>query len=167
MHDVGKVAAPDHVLLKPGSLTASERQQIEAHTEVGHRMLADSPSELLKLAASIARTHHERVDGHGYSQRLAGAEIPLEGRIVAIADVFDALTRDRVYRGALPQAEALAVMAADTGHFDTDLFALFVAEVVPSLGDDPHPAPCLPTAREAAGAAATPPAGATSAPQSA
>jgi HD superfamily phosphodiesterase len=136
LHDLGKVAAPDQVLLKPGALTKRERELMQAHAEIGHRLLADSSSALLKLAASIARTHHERIDGGGYSRRLHDDEIPLEGRIVAIADVFDALTRDRVYRTAVPVDEAIAIMRSDTGHFDPELLGHFVDEVVPSLPFD-------------------------------
>jgi hypothetical protein len=133
LHDVGKVASPDEVLKKRGALTPEERTLIEAHTEVGYELLADSASSLLRLAASIARTHHERFDGGGYSHRLRDGEIPLEGRIVAITDVFDALTQHRVYRDALPRVEALAIMRADTGHFDPDLLELFITHVVPEL----------------------------------
>ncbi len=133
LHDLGKVAAPDDVLLKQGSLTDLERRQIEVHPEVGHRLLADSSSALLKLAASLALTHHERVDGGGYARQLSDQEIPLEGRIVAIADVFDALTNDRVYRKALPLDTAIAMMRADVGHFDQDLLELFITQVVPNL----------------------------------
>ena len=133
LHDLGKVAAPDGVLKKPGALTPEERAVIQAHTEVGYELLADSASALLRLAASIARTHHERYDGGGYSHRLHDGEIPLEGRIVAIADVFDALTQHRVYRGALPRTEAVAIMRGDAGHFDPQLLELFIEHVVPAL----------------------------------
>lgn len=133
LHDLGKVAAPDAILLKPGLLTERERKLMQAHAEIGHRLLADSSSALLKLAASIARTHHERIDGSGYARRLQDDEIPLEGRIVAIVDVFDALTHTRVYRRALPVSEALATMREDVGHFDPELLELFVGQVVPAL----------------------------------
>jgi putative two-component system response regulator len=101
LHDVGKIAIPDRVLLKPGSLTESERRMMERHTEIGYRMLADSSSELLDVAAAIALSHHERFDGTGYPHGLAGEAIPLEGRIAAVADVFDAITSNRVYRPTL------------------------------------------------------------------
>jgi putative nucleotidyltransferase with HDIG domain len=133
LHDVGKVATPDEVLKKAGALTHEERQVIQNHTEVGYELLADSASSLLRLAASIARTHHERFDGGGYSQRIGESQIPLEGRIVAIADVFDALTQKRVYRNALPAREAVAIMRADEGHFDPDLLDIFITTVVPVL----------------------------------
>jgi putative two-component system response regulator len=136
LHDIGKVAAPDRVLLKQGALTEQERLVIQAHPDIGHRMLADSSSDLLQLAASIALTHHERLDGDGYSQHLYEREIPLEGRIVAIADVFDALTHDRVYRKALPVGEALEIMQTDAGHFDPALLDLFITSVVSELPFD-------------------------------
>ena len=97
LHDVGKIAIPDRILLKPGSLTDSERRVMERHAEIGHRLLADSSSELLDVAATIALSHHERFDGTGYPRGIAGEAIPLEGRIAAVADVFDAVTSNRVY----------------------------------------------------------------------
>jgi len=119
MHDVGKVATSDGILRKSGSLTLSEREEMERHTTVGYEILADSESELLQLAAKIALTHHERWDGSGYPRGLAGEEIPLEGRITAVADVFDALLSDRPYRAALPLDDALEVIREGRGiHFD-------------------------------------------------
>jgi putative two-component system response regulator len=119
MHDVGKVATPDHILRKQGPLTVEERKQMERHTTVGCAILADSDSELLRLAATIALTHHERWDGSGYPQGLAGEAIPLEGRITAVADVFDAVLSDRCYRPAMSVDEALEVMRDGRGtHFD-------------------------------------------------
>lgn len=119
MHDVGKVATPDGVLRKRGPLTPAERKEMERHTTVGYEILADSQSELLQLAAKIALTHHERWDGAGYPQGLAGEEIPIEGRITAVADVFDALLSDRCYRSALSIDDAVEVMKEGRGaHFD-------------------------------------------------
>jgi PAS domain S-box-containing protein len=119
MHDVGKVATPDYILRKDGPLTPEEREVMERHTTVGYQILADSESELLRLAATIALTHHERWDGGGYPQGLVGARIPIEGRITAVADVFDALLSDRCYRPALPIEEAVEVMRQGRGtHFD-------------------------------------------------
>jgi putative two-component system response regulator len=115
MHDVGKVGIPDQILLKPGSLTAEERATMQRHAEIGYRILAGSRAELLQLAATIAWTHHERLDGGGYPRGLAGEEIPLEGRIAAVADVFDALTRDRVYRPRFARADALSLLEAGRG----------------------------------------------------
>ncbi len=119
MHDVGKVATPDGVLRKRGPLTPAERKEMERHTTVGYEILADSESELLQLAATIALTHHERFDGAGYPRGLAGEQIPIAGRITAVADVFDALLSDRCYRSALSVDEAVAVIKEGRGtHFD-------------------------------------------------
>ena len=127
MHDVGKVATPDAILTKPGPLTAEERREMERHTEVGHEILAGSDSDLLRLAASIALTHHERWDGSGYPRGLRAEEIPIEGRIVAVADVFDALTSDRSYRPAFSVEKAMTMISEGRGsHFDPDLVDLLV-----------------------------------------
>lgn len=127
LHDVGKVAIPDSILLKPGRLTQEEFEVVKGHAQAGHDMLSDSASELVQLGASIALTHHEHFDGEGYPHGLPGEQIPLEGRIAAIADVFDALTTDRVYRSAMPVASALEIMQAQRGkHFDPQLLDLFV-----------------------------------------
>jgi HD-GYP domain-containing protein (c-di-GMP phosphodiesterase class II) len=122
MHDVGKIAISDEILHKPGPLTAEERREMETHTIVGHRILADSESELLQTAARIALTHHEWFDGSGYPRGLSAGAIPLEGRIVAVADVFDALISDRCYRPALPVEEAVALIRRERGtHFDPEI----------------------------------------------
>jgi putative two-component system response regulator len=121
MHDVGKVAVPDEVLLKPGPLTPAERDQMERHAGIGYDVLRASDGDLMQLAASIAWAHHERIDGNGYPRGLKGEEIPPEARIVAVADVFDALTHDRVYRPALPFDEVLEIMSGGRGsHFDPE-----------------------------------------------
>jgi putative two-component system response regulator len=126
MHDVGKIGIPDRILLKPGTLTAEERQVMEAHAEIGYRMLAGSGAELLDLAAIMALTHHERIDGEGYPRGLAGDDIPIEGRITAVADVFDALTSDPVYRPAFEPDEARELMLEQRGtQFDARLLDLF------------------------------------------
>jgi putative two-component system response regulator len=126
MHDVGKIGIPDRILLKPARLTEDERRVMEAHPEMGHRILAGSGVELLDLAAEMALTHHERIDGSGYPGRAAGDAIPIEGRICAIADVFDALTSDRVYRQAFQPDEARAMMVEGRGtQFDAELLDLF------------------------------------------
>jgi len=96
MHDVGKLGTPDNILLKPGPLTPDERKVMKQHAEMGYRILSNSSSDMLSLAATVALTHHEQVNGGGYPQGLVEDEIPLEGRIAAVADVFDALTTDRV-----------------------------------------------------------------------
>ena len=127
MHDVGKIGIPDSILLKPDDLTQAERETMETHAELGHKILAGSESELLELAASIAYTHHERLDGKGYPQGLSGEEISIEGRIAAIADVFDALSTDRIYRKAFPLGKVVEVMREGRGtHFDPQLLDPFI-----------------------------------------
>jgi len=122
MHDVGKIATPDGVLRERGPLTSSERKRMESHTIVGHEILADSKSELLEMAATIALTHHEWFDGSGYPQGLHNRQIPIEGRIVATADVLDALLSDRPYRPALTVEQATKLIAEESGaHFDPDV----------------------------------------------
>jgi putative two-component system response regulator len=126
MHDVGKIGTPDSILLKPGPLTPEERAIMQQHAEIGYQILAGSTSDLMQLAASIALTHHERVDGTGYPRGLSDEEIPEAGRIAAVADVFDALTTNRVYRKAYALGEALDIMREGRGtHFDPDLLDLF------------------------------------------
>jgi putative two-component system response regulator len=122
LHDVGKVAIPDNILLKRGKLTQQEFEAMKGHAETGFQMLSGAASEVVQLGALIARTHHERWDGSGYPRGLAGEDIPPEGRIAAIADVFDALTSDRVYRPAFPVKSAIEMMRAERGqHFDPEL----------------------------------------------
>jgi HD-GYP domain-containing protein (c-di-GMP phosphodiesterase class II) len=130
LHDIGKLGVPNRILLKPAALTAGERRIVEQHAAIGYRILAGTGSELLDLAATIALTHHERFDGRGYPNRLAGEQIPLEGRIAAVADVYDALTSRRVYRDALPADEATALMRAGSGsHFDPAVLDAFLHAV--------------------------------------
>ncbi len=127
LHDVGKVAISDSILRKHGRLSEPEMEVIKTHAEIGYEMLAGSASEVVRLGALIARTHHERWDGRGYPHRLAGEEIPKEGRIAAVADVFDALTSDRVYRPAFPVRSALDTMCEGRGtHFDPELLDVFI-----------------------------------------
>ncbi|HEV2757666.1 MAG TPA: HD domain-containing phosphohydrolase [Actinomycetota bacterium] len=126
LHDVGKIGIPDEILLRAGPLSAEERSTMQTHTEIGHCILRGSDSPLLELAAQIALTHHEKFDGTGYPRRLKGDAIPLAGRIAAIADVFDALTSDRVYRPRFPLLKAIEMMKKETGsHFDPDLLQVF------------------------------------------
>jgi putative two-component system response regulator len=128
LHDVGKVAVPDSVLLKRGRLTPDEFDIIRRHAETGYQMLAGSASEIVQLGALVARTHHERWDGGGYPRGLADERIPVEGRIAAVADVFDALTSDRVYRSALPVRAAMKMMQDERArHFDPELLDAFYA----------------------------------------
>jgi putative two-component system response regulator len=130
MHDIGKIGTPDHVLLKPGRFTDEEFGVIARHAEIGYRILSGSDSELLKVAATIAYTHHEHYDGTGYPRGLQGEAIPIEGRIVAIADAFDALTTQRVYKPAFAISHAIELMLKNRGkHFDPELLDLFVASV--------------------------------------
>ncbi|MGH2911288.1 MAG: HD domain-containing phosphohydrolase [Solirubrobacteraceae bacterium] len=136
LHDVGKVAIPDAILLKPGSLTPEERAIVETHTEEGHRLLRGSSSSILDMGATVALSHHERWDGGGYPRGLSAEKIPIEGRIVAIADVFDALTSHRVYRDAFSVEEAVQMMLDESGrHFDPVLLHAFM-EVLDSSGAD-------------------------------
>jgi putative two-component system response regulator len=133
MHDVGKIGTPDSILLKPGRLTPDERAIMEQHAEMGYYILEHPTSELLQLAASIALTHHEKVDGTGYPRGLRDEVIPVEGRISAIADVFDALTTNRVYRKAFPMERALEMLRDGRGtHFDAGLLDLFF-EAMPAV----------------------------------
>jgi putative two-component system response regulator len=130
LHDVGNVAISDRILLKPGKLTERELETIKTHAEIGYEMLCGSSSEVVQLGARIARSHHERWDGTGYPRGLVGEEIPLEGRIAAVADVFDALTSDRVYRSAFPFKVAVETMRAERGtHFDPEVLDAFIEEL--------------------------------------
>jgi HD-GYP domain-containing protein (c-di-GMP phosphodiesterase class II) len=134
LHDVGKIAIPDAVLQKPGALTPDERVEMEKHALIGHQILAGSESPLLDMAAGIALTHHEHWDGGGYPNGLVGTDIPVEGRMAAIADVFDALTSDRVYRPAMTVERSLAIMSEGRGsHFDPELLDVFFDSIVEVL----------------------------------
>jgi methanogenic corrinoid protein MtbC1 len=136
LHDVGKVAIPDSILLKPGPLTPAERAIVETHAEEGHRLVRGSSSSILDMAATIALSHQEKWDGSGYPRGLVGEEIPIEGRIVAVADVFDALTSDRVYRKAFSVEEAVKMMREERGHhFDPIVLDAFM-EVLGRSGPD-------------------------------
>jgi putative two-component system response regulator len=130
LHDIGKIAVPDAILLKPGPLAGDERAGMQRHAEIGHRLLRDSGIALLDVAATIAWTHHERFDGSGYPRCLAGEDIPAAGRVAAVADVFDALITDRVYRPARSVEEAIATIAGERGrHFDPRVVDAFLVEV--------------------------------------
>ncbi|WP_187968000.1 HD domain-containing phosphohydrolase [Aquibium microcysteis] len=126
MHDIGKVGIRDDVLLKQGSLTATERAHIDTHTSIGAAILAGSSCDLLQLAATIAVSHHEHWDGSGYPKGLSGEDIPLVGRIAAVADVFDALTSERAYKCAWTVDRAFQHLREQAGrHFDPDCVAAF------------------------------------------
>ena len=128
MHDIGKIGTPDHVLLKPGKFTQEEFGVIAQHAEIGYRILSGSDAELLKVAAVIAYTHHERFDGTGYPRGLKSDAIPIEGRIASIADAFDALTTQRVYKPAFELSHAIELMLKHRGqHFDPELLDIFIA----------------------------------------
>jgi len=127
MHDVGKIGISDTILLKPGKLTKEEFDVIKKHCEIGFNILSNSNSELLDIAATIALSHHEKWDGSGYPNGDSGENIPFEGRISAIADVFDALTSNRVYKPAFSVEKAKAIMMEGRGgHFDPELLDLFM-----------------------------------------
>ena len=133
MHDVGKIGIPDAVLRKPGPLDADEWATMRRHPEIGAEIIGEYPSGVLQLAREIALAHHEKWDGSGYPRGLAGEAIPLSARIVAIADVFDALTTRRPYKEPWPVQEAMNHIAAQAGkHFDPALVALF-APLLPQL----------------------------------
>ena len=127
MHDVGKIGIPDAILQKPGKLTSEEWAVMRTHPEVGAQIIGEHPSGVLRLARSLALEHHEKWDGSGYPAGLAGEAISLEARIVALADVFDALTSERPYKAAWPVEQAMALITEQAGqHFDPPLVALFV-----------------------------------------
>ena len=133
MHDVGKIGIPDAVLRKPGPLDAAEWDTMRRHPEIGAEIIGEYPSGVLQLAREIALAHHEKWDGSGYPRDLAGEAIPVSARIVAIADVFDALTTRRPYKEPWPVQEAMNHIAAQAGkHFDPALVALF-APLLPQL----------------------------------
>lgn len=142
MHDIGKLGVPDSVLLKPGRLTAGEFEVIKQHTVIGGRILENSHQPLVRMAWQIALHHHERWDGRGYPHGLAGEDIPLAARVVAVADVYDALTSDRVYRPGMAGSKALAIIRQGRGnHFDPRLVDLFLDLPGELLGLSPGQAP--------------------------
>jgi putative two-component system response regulator len=135
MHDIGKIGVSDDVLRKPGKLTSEEMAEMRKHPIIGSQILAGSDSELLRLGGLIALTHHERWDGGGYPRQLAGEQIPVEGRIVAIADVFDALTSERTYKPAFEVDHAVAIMTEERAkHFDPALLDVFLTLVDDIVG---------------------------------
>ena len=138
LHDVGKVAIPDNILLKPGKLTDEEMAVIRTHATIGERILADSSCELIRLGAQIAAGHHERWDGAGYPNGLMADQIPVAARVVAVADVFDALTTRRPYKEPMPLEAARSYLAENAGRqFDPACVAAFLSrwdEVVEIAG---------------------------------
>lgn len=134
MHDIGKIAIPDNILLKPGRLDEAEFTCMKTHAEKGWEILRGSASQLLDVAAVIARSHHEKFDGSGYPQGLRGEDIPLHGRIVAVADVFDALTSERPYKKAWEIERAVDFLQAGAGaHFDPLCVAAFLSRIDDAL----------------------------------
>jgi putative two-component system response regulator len=135
MHDIGKMGVADTILKKPGKLNEEEFARMKEHTRIGARILEGSGIALLDLAGEIALRHHEKWDGSGYPDGLQGEAIAPGARIVAICDVYDALVHDRVYRPAMPEDQALAIMRAGRGsHFDPRLFDLFLGQL-PAIRD--------------------------------
>lgn len=126
MHDLGKLGTPDHILLKPGRLTSDEMEIMKRHASDGHEILKGSTSPMLQMAARIALAHHEKYDGSGYPNGIKGADTPLEARIVAVADVFDALTSERPYKKAWEIEKAVDLIKEGSGtHFDPDCVKAF------------------------------------------
>ncbi|MCZ8154952.1 MAG: response regulator [Leptospira sp.] len=133
MHDLGKIGIPDEILLKPGKLTIEEFEIMKTHTTIGAELLSKSDSQLLILAETIALAHHEKWNGSGYPKGLSGTEIPLEARIVAIADVFDALTSERPYKKAWSVEDTINLIQSEKGkHFDPELVDAFI-EILPKV----------------------------------
>ena len=127
MHDIGKIGIPDSILLKAGKLDDNERAIMQEHVSIGKKILENSDSKLLKLSESIAYTHHEKYDGSGYPNALVAKDIPIEGRITAICDVFDALVSERPYKKAWTHSDAIAYIKAESSkHFDPDLVEKFI-----------------------------------------
>lgn len=133
MHDIGKIGIPDNILLKPGKLTDEEWHFMRKHPEFGVEIIGDNESEILMTAKEIALTHHEKWDGTGYPKNLKGDEIPISGRIIMIADVFDALTTERPYKEAWPVEDAVTLINERSGsHFDPNLVKIF-NDVLPEI----------------------------------
>ena len=130
MHDIGKIGIPDTILLKPGKLNSAEWETMKTHTLIGAHILGGDDSELLRFAEEIALSHHEKWDGKGYPKGLAGEEIPVSGRIIAIIDVFDALTSARPYKERWPVEAAVRYIAEHRGtHFAPDLVDIFMEKL--------------------------------------
>jgi putative two-component system response regulator len=130
MHDIGKISTPDSILKKPGPLDPEEMATMRLHCEAGAQIIeqAQSDTPLFKMAKEIALSHHEKWDGTGYPNRLAGDSIPVSGRVVAIADVFDALTTKRPYKSPWPLDKTFDFMRENAGkHFDPELIEIFIS----------------------------------------
>ena len=134
LHDLGKIGIPDSILMKQGKLSAEEYNLMKSHTVKGATMLANSPMSLFRVAEEIALTHHERWDGRGYPHQIKGEDIPITGRIVAVADAYDAMTSERSYKCALPIAEAIAeIIRCSGGQFDPTVVQAFLKIIAPEL----------------------------------
>lgn len=130
MHDIGKIGIPDHIMLKPGKLTEEEFEVMKTHPQIGAEILGEADSDLLRIAKSVALTHHEKWDGTGYPNGLKAEDIPIEGRIVAIADVFDALTSKRPYKEAWSVEKTMDLIKRESGvHFEPKLVELLQANL--------------------------------------
>jgi len=130
MHDVGKIGIPDNILMKPGKLTDEEFDFMKTHTSIGAKILADSKAKILQLAHQIAISHHEKWNGRGYPQGLSGDKTPIAGRIVGLADVFDALTSKRPYKDPFPVEVALDIIKKERGeHFAPDVVDVFFENI--------------------------------------
>ncbi len=128
MHDIGKIGIPDKILLKPGKLDNIEFETIKTHSQIGSRLLSRSKSKILQMAQEIALNHHEKFNGNGYPNQLQGSQIPISGRIVAVADTFDALTSKRPYKEPYPPEVTLDIMKKESGeHFDPTILDIFVS----------------------------------------
>lgn len=133
MHDVGKIGIPDHILLKPGKFDPHERVIMNTHTTIGAEILSHNKNKLIQTARTIALTHHEKWNGKGYPNGLAGEDIPIQGRIVMVADVFDALTMQRPYKKAWPIEDAVALIKEESGtSFDPRLVDIFL-DILPEF----------------------------------
>lgn len=133
MHDIGKIGIADHILLKPGKLDTEEWQEMQRHCEYGAEILGNDGSDILSMAQRIALTHHEKWNGNGYPDGISGEDIPIESRIVAIADVFDALTSERPYKKSWPVEDAVNLIKEESGsHFDPKLVEIFLI-VLPKI----------------------------------
>jgi putative two-component system response regulator len=140
LHDIGKIGIPDRVLLKPGPLTDDERTVMQTHTVIGARILGGAQSALLRTGAEIAQCHHERWDGTGYPARVRGADIPISARIVAVVDVFDALTHDRPYRPAWSVERTMdEILRGTSTAFDPRVVAAFASLDAATLMEEPAP----------------------------
>ena len=130
MHDIGKLGIPDAILQKPGKLTPEERAIMEQHTVIGAMVLKDTTAEVLKKSRIVALTHHEKVDGTGYPLKLKGNEIPIEGKIVALADVYDALSSKRCYKDPMPEDKVLSILKEGRdSHFDGQILDVFLSNL--------------------------------------